>query len=243
MTRHQTPFLIPVQKQIRRTDGTHETLEWLQRKSMADYIEGVSLLIRVFMRSLALLPIPSHASFSSLHSHLGMFRCNHCRDFSQSAAIPPTLKQSWNDVPLGMMMISRSTMIPTMIQILIFIFFHHICLRTLFAPRRKPWADWLRFSDLSWSWSMCSPRWATDSRFFFITLTVSSICYIWALISNFIPPSAYTGSDGLVGRRCTLRVTNSAGNGDFNIEEYGHRTLSIMINGRGTSQGFKPNSP
>ena len=73
-------------------------------------------------------------------------------------------------------MISKRMMMPTRIQILIFTFFHHICLRTRLAPRRNPCADWLRFSDLSWSWSMCSPRWATDSRFFFITLTVSSIC-------------------------------------------------------------------
>lgn len=29
----------------------------------------------------------------------------------------------------------------------IFISFHHICLRTRFAPRRKPWADTARLSD------------------------------------------------------------------------------------------------
>ena len=29
---------------------------------------------------------------------------------------------------------------------------------------------------------MCSPRWATDSRFFFMTLTVSSICCEWIVV-------------------------------------------------------------
>ena len=133
-TKHQTPFLIPVQKHRRRT--IHETLEWLKQRSMAIWIENIVLPIRVIRRLLCSQNIP--CVFSSLDSNLMVFRCNHCRILVSS--YPLTLRWS-SDLPLGIIMMSRSTMIPTMIHILIFMFFHHICLRTLFAPRRKPWAD------------------------------------------------------------------------------------------------------
>jgi len=55
--------------------------------------------------------------------------------------------------------------------------FHHICLRTLLAPRRKPWADTARLSVLSWRESRRSPRCETLLMFSRITPTVSSICY------------------------------------------------------------------
>ena len=55
--------------------------------------------------------------------------------------------------------------------------FHHICLRTLLAPRRKPCADTARLSVLSWRESRRSPRWETLLMFSRITPTVSSICY------------------------------------------------------------------
>lgn len=58
----------------------------------------------------------------------------------------------------------------------IFMSFHHICLRTRLAPRRKPWADTARLSVLSCKESRRSPRWETLLMFSRITPTVSSIC-------------------------------------------------------------------
>lgn len=60
--------------------------------------------------------------------------------------------------PLGTMMTISKIMMPTMMQMRIFISFHHICLRTLLAPRRKPCADVARLSVLSCRLSSRSPR-------------------------------------------------------------------------------------
>lgn len=49
-------------------------------------------------------------------------------------------------------------MIPMMRQIFIFVSFHHMCLRTLFAPFLKPCAEVCRPSVLSCSASKSSPR-------------------------------------------------------------------------------------
>jgi hypothetical protein len=49
-------------------------------------------------------------------------------------------------ITTGTMMIAKRIMIPTTIQIRIFISFHHISLRTRFAPRRKPWAETAKLS-------------------------------------------------------------------------------------------------
>lgn len=55
--------------------------------------------------------------------------------------------------------------------------FHHICLRTLFAPRRNPCAETARLSVLSWRESNLSPRCETLLMFSRMTPTVSSICW------------------------------------------------------------------
>jgi hypothetical protein len=47
---------------------------------------------------------------------------------------------------------------PTMRHIRIFMSFHHICLRTLLAPLRKPWAETARLSVLSCRVSSRVPR-------------------------------------------------------------------------------------
>lgn len=49
-------------------------------------------------------------------------------------------------------------MMPTMRHMRIFMSFHHICLRTRFAPLRKPWADTARLSVLSCRESRRAPR-------------------------------------------------------------------------------------
>ena len=60
-------------------------------------------------------------------------------------------------LPMGTMMMASRTMMPTMSHMRIFMSFHHICLRTRFAPLRKPWADWARLSVLSCSESRRAP--------------------------------------------------------------------------------------
>lgn len=77
----------------------------------------------------------------------------------------------------GTMITTRSTITQIAKHTRIFISFHHICLRTRLAPRRKPWADTARLSVLSWRESRRSPRWETLLMFSRITPTVSSICY------------------------------------------------------------------
>lgn len=47
---------------------------------------------------------------------------------------------------------------PTIRHMRIFMSFHHICLRTRLAPRRKPCAETARLSVLSWSESSLAPR-------------------------------------------------------------------------------------
>lgn len=83
----------------------------------------------------------------------------------------------------------RRTMIPTIKHMRIFMSFHHICFRTLLAPRRNPWADTARLSVLSCSESNRSPRCETLLIFSRITPTVSSICcaasYVSPLLNNF----------------------------------------------------------
>jgi hypothetical protein len=64
----------------------------------------------------------------------------------------------WGCAPEGTIMITSRMMMPTMRHMRIFMSFHHICLRTRLAPRRKPWADWARLSVLSWSESRRAPR-------------------------------------------------------------------------------------
>ena len=71
-------------------------------------------------------------------------------------------------------MINKTT-IPTMMQIRIFMSFHHICFLTLLAPRRKPCADTAKLSVLSWRLSRRSPRSETLLMLLRMTLTVESI--------------------------------------------------------------------
>lgn len=47
---------------------------------------------------------------------------------------------------------------PTIRHMRIFMSFHHICLRTRLAPRRKPWAETARVSVLSCRESRRAPR-------------------------------------------------------------------------------------
>jgi hypothetical protein len=75
-----------------------------------------------------------------------------------------------------MMTISRM-MMPTIMQIRIFMSFHHICLRTRLAPRRKPCADVARLSVLSCRASRRSPRCEALFRLSCIWRTVLSISY------------------------------------------------------------------
>ena len=63
-----------------------------------------------------------------------------------------------SDSPEGTMMMTSRMMMPTMRHMRIFMSFHHICLRTLLAPRRKPCADWARLSVLFWRESRRSSR-------------------------------------------------------------------------------------
>jgi len=79
-------------------------------------------------------------------------------------------------LPEGTMITIKRTIMPTMIQILIFMSFHHICFLTLFAPLRKPCADTARLSVLSCNASRRSPRCETLFMLSLITPTVSSIC-------------------------------------------------------------------
>ena len=70
----------------------------------------------------------------------------------------------------------------------IFMSFHHICLRTRLAPRRKPCADTARLSVLSCRESRRSPRSETPIMFERIARIVSSISYrkrIIPLVSSF----------------------------------------------------------
>lgn len=74
-------------------------------------------------------------------------------------------------------MITSKMMMPTTMQILIFMSFHHICLRTRLAPRLKPCADVARLSVLSWRASRRSPRCEALFRLSCIWRTVLSISY------------------------------------------------------------------
>jgi hypothetical protein len=67
---------------------------------------------------------------------------------------------------------------PTMRHMRIFMSFHHICLRTRLAPRRKPWADCARLSVLSCSESRRAPRSETLLMLSRIIPTVLSISYV-----------------------------------------------------------------
>ncbi len=84
--------------------------------------------------------------------------------------------QGQNNIPAGTIMTMRRTMIPTIKHMRIFMSFHHICFRTLFAPLRKPWAETARLSVLSRRESSRSPLCDTLLMFSRITPTVSSIC-------------------------------------------------------------------
>lgn len=83
--------------------------------------------------------------------------------------------------------------------------FHHICLRTLLAPRRKPCADTARLSVLSWRESRRSPRWETLLMFSRITPTVSSICCRRALVSTYPEKLTVRHSKNHDGRECQER--------------------------------------
>lgn len=48
---------------------------------------------------------------------------------------------------IGTTMMMIRTQIPTAIMTRIFMSFHHICLRTRLALRRKPWADTAKLSN------------------------------------------------------------------------------------------------
>jgi hypothetical protein len=85
-------------------------------------------------------------------------------------------------LPEGTMMTINKMMMPTMMQIRIFMSFHHICLRTRLAPRRKPCADVARLSVLSCRASRRSPRCEALFRLSCIWRTVLSISY-WRGVS------------------------------------------------------------
>ena len=67
-------------------------------------------------------------------------------------------------------------MMPTIMQMRIFMSFHHICFLTRFAPLLNPCAETARLSVLSCNESRRSPLWDTLLMFSRITPTVSSIC-------------------------------------------------------------------
>jgi hypothetical protein len=81
-------------------------------------------------------------------------------------------------LPEGTMMTINRMMMPTMMQIRIFMSFHHICLRTRLAPRRKPCADVARLSVLSCRASRRSPRCEALFRLSCIWRTVLSISWL-----------------------------------------------------------------
>jgi len=87
----------------------------------------------------------------------------------------------------GTIITMRSTMIPTIKHMRIFISFHHICFRTLFAPLLNPWAETARLSVLSCNESSRSPLCDTLLMFSRITPTVSSICACRAAVL-WLPP-------------------------------------------------------
>lgn len=60
--------------------------------------------------------------------------------------------------PLGTIITINNTIIPTIIHIRIFMSFHHICFRTLLAPRLNPCADVAKLSVLSCNLLIFSPR-------------------------------------------------------------------------------------
>lgn len=72
-----------------------------------------------------------------------------------------------------MMKMMTATATPMMMRI--FISFHHMFFRTLFAPLRKPCADTARLSVLSCNESSLSPLSATFVIFSLMIPTVSSI--------------------------------------------------------------------
>jgi hypothetical protein len=83
-------------------------------------------------------------------------------------------------------------MMPAIKHMRIFMSFHHICLRTRFAPRRKPCAETARLSVLSCRASRRSPRCETLLMFSLMTPTVSSICY--NIVSQTIPEDTHVTS-------------------------------------------------
>jgi len=84
-------------------------------------------------------------------------------------------------------------MMPTIMQIRIFMSFHHICLRTRLAPRRKPCADVARLSVLSCRASRRSPRCEALFRLSCIWRTVLSISCLFVALSASLLPSPPRG--------------------------------------------------
>jgi hypothetical protein len=130
-----------------------------------------------------------------------VFRSNHCENTSVSlvSSLQPISSRAFlsvysssfrsrkkgfgNILPEGTMMTINRMMMPTMMQIRIFMSFHHICLRTRLAPRRKPCADVARLSVLSCRASRRSPRCEALFRLSCIWRTVLSISYWYAISS------------------------------------------------------------
>ena len=86
-------------------------------------------------------------------------------------------KEGRKNLPEGTMMTTSKMMTQITRHTRIFMSFHHICLRTRLAPRRKPCADTARLSVLSWRESRRSPRSETPIMFDRIARIVSSISY------------------------------------------------------------------
>ena len=88
-----------------------------------------------------------------------MFGSNDCRSRFVSCIVR-RMGVLWEnkDLPDGTIMTTSRMMMPTMRHMRIFMSFHHICFRTRFAPRRKPWADTARLSVLSCRESSRAPR-------------------------------------------------------------------------------------
>ena len=87
---------------------------------------GIHVRARWKMRSMALAT--SRRDHYHMVSHPPTVSAQHSRSEKRGCS------------PLGTMMTTSSTMMPTMMHILIFMSFHHICFRTRLAPRRNPLA-------------------------------------------------------------------------------------------------------
>ena len=117
-------------------------------------------------------------------------------------------------LPEGTMITINRMMMPTMMQIRIFMSFHHICLRTRLAPRRKPCADVARLSVLSCRASRRSPRCEALFRLSCICRTVLSIsCWsqtallaIWSSLPRGRPPVRYSCQSPSIICRCRTAV-------------------------------------